>query len=74
MLSTYVMMDDFVRQMRDKCFDIFDREDGQGMTEYVLILALVAVALFGVIQFTGLGSSLASAVTRVVSSVDAQAS
>jgi Flp pilus assembly pilin Flp len=69
MLATYVMIEDWVRHLRSQ---VLDREDGQGMTEYVLILALVAVALFGVIQFTGLGSSLANAVTRVVTKVDAQ--
>lgn len=71
MLATYVMIDDLLRRLRDRLLRFGD-EDGQGMTEYVLILALVAVALFGVIQFTGLGSSLASAVGRVVTKVDAQ--
>jgi Flp pilus assembly pilin Flp len=63
------MIEDWVRNLRSR---VFGDESGQGMTEYVLILALVAVALFGVIQFTGLGSSLANAVTRVVTKVDAQ--
>jgi Flp pilus assembly pilin Flp len=69
MLATWVMVEDWLRYLRSR---ILEREDGQGMTEYVLILALVAVALFGVIQFTGLGSSLASAVGRVVTKVNAQ--
>jgi Flp pilus assembly pilin Flp len=68
MLTTWVSVEDWVRQIQAHLFE----EDGQGMTEYVLILALVAVALFGVIQFTGLGDSLGSAVTRVVSKVNAQ--
>jgi Flp pilus assembly pilin Flp len=71
MLTTYVAIEDFVRNMRHR-FESLSEDSGQGMTEYVLILALVAVALFGVIQFTGLGSSLANAVTRVVTKVDAQ--
>ena len=71
MLATYVMIDDFVRQIRNRVFSFGD-EDGQGMTEYVLILALVAVALFGVINFTGLGTSLTNAVGRVVTKVNAQ--
>jgi Flp pilus assembly pilin Flp len=72
MLTTWVIVDDWVRHVRTRVMDKLVGEDGQGMTEYVLILALVAVALFGVINFTGLGTSLSSAVTRIVTKVDAQ--
>ena len=41
-----------------------DREDGQAMVEYVLILALVAVAVVGVLQ------ALGSTVTNVFNSVN----
>ncbi len=41
-----------------------DREDGQAMVEYALILALVAVAVVGVLQ------ALGSTVTNVFNSVN----
>ena len=68
MIEMWVQIEDGYRQLQRRLFG----DDGQGMTEYVLILALVAVALFGVINFTGLGTAMTNAVSRIVTKVDAQ--
>lgn len=50
-------------------------ERGQGITEYVLLLALLVIAMVGAVSFTGLGSALTSvlagAISRVASTLDA---
>ena len=65
MLNAYAKLQDWI-------YELTHDDEGQGMTEYVLILALVAVALFAAVTFTDLGDSLGDAVGRVVDSVDAQ--
>jgi pilus assembly protein Flp/PilA len=46
---------------------LFDERDGQGLTEYALILALIA--LVAIVALTLLGGKVASGLSTVASSV-----
>ena len=45
----------------------FDNEEGQGLTEYALILALIAIVAIAALNF--LGGKVTSVLSTVVSSV-----
>lgn len=67
MLTAWVKLQDWMRWLRGD-------DEGQGITEYVLILALVVVALLAVINFTGLGDALGTAISNVTGEVNDAAS
>lgn len=48
-------------------YRVFDEEDGQGLTEYALILALIAVVAIAALNF--LGSGVKKELTSVASSL-----
>lgn len=46
-----------------------DAEEGQGITEYVLVLALLVFAIMSAVSFTGYGSSLAGVLGNALDAV-----
>ena len=44
-----------------------DREEGQGLAEYALILALIAIVVIGVV--TVLGNNISGIISRIGSSI-----
>lgn len=57
----------FLAGLHDRFVDFRDNEEGQGMVEYGLILALVALA--AIIALTGLGAAVAKKFTDITSSL-----
>lgn len=41
------------------------REEGQGTIEYVLVLGVIVVGIFGLVQWGGLGSAIGGAIGAV---------
>lgn len=42
-----------------------EREEGQGTIEYVLVLGVIVVGIFGLVQWGGLGTAISGAITAV---------
>lgn len=42
------------------------REEGQGTIEYVLVLGVIVVGIFGLMNFTGLGGAINTALGEVI--------
>ncbi|MFQ5684508.1 MAG: Flp family type IVb pilin [Candidatus Binatia bacterium] len=49
---------------------LFSEEDGQGITEYALILALVVFVIWLAVKATGIGESVSNVFTNVGSVLD----
>jgi pilus assembly protein Flp/PilA len=59
-MSFYVALMSFIDSLTD-------REDGQGLAEYALILALIAIVVIGVVTF--LGGQITSIFSRIASAL-----
>lgn len=70
MFATWVKLQDSIWQLRSR---VFNGEEGQGITEYVLILALVVIALAFAANFLGLGTVLGNAIDAVEAQVSSAA-
>lgn len=42
-----------------------EREEGQGTIEYILVLGVIVVGIFGLVQWGGLGTAISTAITNV---------
>jgi Flp pilus assembly pilin Flp len=49
---------------------LYAEERGQSFIEYSLLIALIALAVIGLVTFTDLGTSIANVFTEVRNSID----
>ena len=48
----------------------YEAEEGQGTIEYVLVLGVIVVGIFGLVQWGGLGTAITNALTAVTDLFD----
>jgi Flp pilus assembly pilin Flp len=56
------MIKNFVNKLTSQ---LPEREEGQGTIEYVLVLGVIVVGIFGLVQWGGLGTAISGALGAV---------
>lgn len=59
------MIKNFLNNVMAQLTQLPEREEGQGTIEYVLVLGVIVVGIFGLVQWGGLGTAIQGALTAV---------
>jgi len=59
------MIKNFLNNLMAQLTQLPEREEGQGTIEYVLVLGVIVVGIFGLVQWTNLGGAITGALGAV---------
>jgi|GEM_PF-1095605 len=59
------MIKNYLNNVMAQLTQLPEREEGQGTIEYVLVLGVIVVGIFGLVQWGGLGTAISGALGAV---------